>query len=132
MGVRTFRPTSAAIRFKTGYTFDEITRDRPERSLIEPIKEHAGRNSYGRITTRHQGAGHKRYYRIIDFKRDKHGVPAKVMHVEYDPNRTCRIALLQYKDGEKRYILLPRDVKVGDTLLSGKGIDVRPGNTLPL
>jgi large subunit ribosomal protein L2 len=128
MGVRTYRPTSAAVRFKTGYTFEEITTDRPEKTLLEKLKKNSGRNSYGRITTRHQGGGARQHYRIVDFKRNKHGVPAKVMTIEYDPNRTCRIALLQYKDGEKRYILAPRDLKVGDSVISGKGVDVRPGN----
>src|SRR5438132_10062862 len=109
MGVRTYRPTSAAIRFKTGYTFEEITTSKPEKSLVVHLKKHSGRNSYGRITTRHQGGGARQHYRIIDFKRDKHGITAKVMTIEYDPNRTCRIALLHYTDGEKRYILAPRD-----------------------
>ena len=132
MGVRTYRATSPAIRFKTTYTFEEITKKKPERSLIEPLKKNAGRNNYGRITTRHQGGGAKQYYRIVDFKRDKHGIPAKVVAIEYDPNRTCRIALVHYRDGEKRYILAPRDLKVGDSIISGKGVDVRTGNALPL
>ena len=132
MGVRTYRPMTAGQRFKTGYTFEEITKDRPEKSLLVKKKKHSGRNNYGRITTRHQGGGSRRHYRLIDFKRDKHGIPAKVAAIEYDPNRTCRIALLFYKDGEKRYVLAPRDIKVGDTIISGKGVDVRPGNALPL
>ena len=132
MGVRTYRPTSAAIRFKTGYTFEEITTSKPEKSLVVHLKKHSGRNSYGRITTRHQGGGARQHYRIIDFKRDKHGITAKVMTIEYDPNRTCRIALLHYTDGEKRYILAPRDLKVGDSVIAGKGVDVRPGNALPI
>ncbi len=132
MGVRTYRPITAGQRFKTGYTFEEITKDRPEKSLLVKKKKHSGCNNYGRITTRHQGGGSRRHYRLIDFKRNKHGIPAKVAAIEYDPNRTCRIALLFYKDGEKRYILAPRDIKVGDTIISGKGVDVRPGNALPL
>ena len=132
MGVRTYRPITPGQRFRTGYTFDEITTDRPEKSLLERKKKNAGRNSYGRITTRHQGGGARQSYRIIDFKRNKHGIPATVQTIEYDPNRTCRIALVFYKDGEKRYILAPRDLKVGDTVIAGPGVDVRPGNALPL
>ncbi len=132
MGVRTYRPVTPGQRFKTSYTYDEVTKTTPEKSLIEPLKKNSGRNNYGRITTRHQGGGSRRYYRIIDFKRNKHGISAKVTAIEYDPNRTCRIALLAYKDGEKRYILAPRDLKVGDAVISGTGVDVRPGNALPL
>jgi large subunit ribosomal protein L2 len=113
-------------------TFEEITKDQPEKSLIEPIKKNAGRNNRGRITTRHQGGGAKRYYRIIDFKRNKHGIPARVAAIEYDPNRSARIALLFYADGEKRYILAPLGVKVGDTVISGPDAPIRTGNALPL
>ncbi len=113
-------------------TFEEITRTKPEKSLIEPLKKHAGRNNQGRITTRHRGGGHKRMYRIIDFKRNKPGVPAKVFSIEYDPNRSARIALLHYADGEKRYILAPVGVRVGDVLMSGPEAELRPGNALPL
>jgi large subunit ribosomal protein L2 len=113
-------------------TFEEITRAKPEKSLTEPLKRHAGRNNQGRITMRHQGGGHKRQYRIIDFKRNKPGVPAKVFSIEYDPNRSARIALLHYVDGEKRYIVAPVGVKVGDTLMSGPTAELRTGNALPL
>ncbi len=132
MGVRTYRPVTPGQRFRTGYTFEEITKDRPEKSLLAPLKKTAGRNSYGRITNRHQGGGARRFYRVVDFKRGKHKIPAKVAAIEYDPNRTCRIALLHYADGEKRYILCPKGLSVGDTVVSGPGVDVRPGNSLPL
>lgn len=113
-------------------TFEEITRAKPEKSLIEPLKKHAGRNNQGRITVRHRGGGHKRHYRIIDFKRNKSGVPAKVFSIEYDPNRSARIALLHYVDGEKRYILAPVGLKVGDRVMSGPDAELRTGNALPL
>src|SRR5690242_17217235 len=113
-------------------TFEEITRSKPEKSLVEPLQKHAGRNNQGRVTTRHRGGGHKRMYRIIDFKRNKPGVPAKVFSIEYDPNRSARIALLHYADGEKRYILAPKGLAVGDTVVSGPGSDIRVGNTMPL
>ncbi len=113
-------------------TFEEITRTKPEKSLIEPLKKHSGRNNQGRITVRHRGGGNKRFYRIIDFKRNKPGVPAKVFSIEYDPNRSARIALLHYADGEKRYILAPVGVRVGDVLMSGPEAELRPGNALPL
>jgi large subunit ribosomal protein L2 len=116
----------------TGDTFEEITRTRPERSLTVDLQKHSGRNAQGRITVRHRGGGVKRRYRIIDFKRDKHNIPARVATIEYDPNRTARIALLHYVDGEKRYIIAPNGLKVGDTLMSGRGVEVRPGNCLPL
>ncbi|MGH2821121.1 MAG: 50S ribosomal protein L2 [Actinomycetota bacterium] len=132
MAIRKTKPTSPARRFQTYSNFEEVTRERPEKSLLEPKPKKAGRNSYGRITTRHQGGGTKQRYRTIDFHRTKDGVPAKVAHVEYDPNRNARIALLHYKDGEKRYILLPNRVKVGDVIQSGPGADIRPGNALPL
>jgi large subunit ribosomal protein L2 len=132
MPIRKAKPTSPGRRFQTFTDFKEITRDAPEKSLVEPRPKKAGRNNYGRITTRHQGGGNKVRYRVIDFRRNKDGVPAKVAHVEYDPNRNARIALLHYKDGEKRYILMPNRVKVGDVLQSGPGADIRPGNALPL
>ncbi len=132
MGIKRFRPTSPGRRFMTVETFEDITRSEPERSLVAPLKKNGGRNNYGRITTRHQGGGHKRRYRIIDFKRDKDGVPAKVAHIEYDPNRSARIALLHYADGEKRYILAPQGCKVGDVVESGPAADIKSGNALPL
>jgi large subunit ribosomal protein L2 len=113
-------------------TFEEITKKEPEKSLLEPIRKSGGRNNRGRLTTRHRGGGHKRAYRIIDFKRNKHGIPAKVTAIEYDPNRSARIALLSYRDGEKRYILAPLGLSVGDTLMSGPDADIRVGNALPL
>jgi large subunit ribosomal protein L2 len=116
----------------TGDTFEEITRTRPERSLTVDLQKHSGRNAQGRITVRHRGGGVKRRYRSSDFKRDKHNIPARVATIEYDPNRTARIALLHYVDGEKRYIIAPNGLKVGDTLMSGRGVEVRPGNCLPL
>ncbi|MCR4398475.1 MAG: 50S ribosomal protein L2 [Firmicutes bacterium] len=132
MGVKSFKPTSPGIRGMTVSTFEEITKDRPERSLVRPLKKRAGRNARGAITVRHRGGGHKRAYRIIDFRRDKDGIPAKVAAIEYDPNRSARIALLHYADGEKRYIIAPLGVSVGDTLTSGPEADIRPGNCLPL
>jgi large subunit ribosomal protein L2 len=132
MPLRKRKPTSAARRFQTVSDFAEITRSRPEKSLLAPRPSTGGRNSYGRKTSRHRGGGHKRQYRIVDFKRDKDGVPAKVAAIEYDPNRNARIALLHYYDGEKRYILAPADVKVGDVLQSGQGSEIRAGNALPL
>src|SRR5664279_2544592 len=121
MGVRQFKPTSPGRRFMTISDFDEITTDKPEKSLLAPVKRNGGRNNTGRITTRHIGGGHKRRYRIIDFKRRKDGIPAKVASIEYDPNRSARIALLNYADGEKRYILAPLRLQVGDTVMSGPG-----------
>ena len=132
MGVRQFKPVTKSSRFRSVSDFSEITTDKPERSLVAKGRNRAGRNSQGRITARHQGGGNKRRYRVIDFKREKDGVPAKVAHIEYDPNRTARIALLHYADGEKRYILAPDGLRVGDRLLSGEGADIRPGNALPL
>ncbi len=132
MPIRKAKPTSPGRRFQSTSTYSELTRAEPEKSLLEPHPKKAGRNNYGRVTTRHQGGGNKTRYRIIDFKRNKDGVPAKVAHVEYDPNRNARIALLHYKDGEKRYILMPNRVKVGDLIQSGPGADIRPGNALPL
>jgi len=132
MPLRKRKPTSAGRRFQTVADFSEITRDEPEKSLLAPKKKSGGRNNYGRKTARHRGGGHKQRYRIVDFKRDKDGVPAKVAAIEYDPNRNARIALLHYVDGEKRYILAPARVKVGDRLQSGQGSEIRPGNALPL
>ena len=132
MPLRKRKPTSAGRRFQTVSDFSEITRDEPEKSLLAPKKKSGGRNNYGRKTARHRGGGHKQRYRIVDFKRDKDGVPAKVASIEYDPNRNARIALLHYVDGEKRYILAPARVKVGDRLQSGQGSEIRPGNALPL
>ena len=132
MGLKTYKPTSPGRRLMSVSDFAEITKTKPEKKLTKAIRKTGGRNAHGHITTRHMGGGHKRRYRVIDWRRDKDGVPAKVASVEYDPNRTARIALLHYKDGEKRYILAPVGVNVGDTLLSGEGVDIRPGNTLPI
>ncbi len=132
MALKTHKPTTASMRFTTLSAFDEITKDSPERALLRPLKSRAGRNSAGRITVRHRGGGHKRRYRVIDFKRDKHGIPAKVAAVEYDPNRTANLALLHYVDGEKRYILAPAKLKVGDELLSGPEAEAVTGNALPI
>jgi large subunit ribosomal protein L2 len=132
MPLRKRKPTSAGRRFQSVSDFSEITRSKPEKSLLAPKSKSGGRNTYGRKTARHRGGGHKQRYRIIDFKRNKDGVPAKVAAIEYDPNRNARIALLHYLDGEKRYILAPARVKVGDRLQSGQGSEIRPGNALPL
>ncbi|MBN2852429.1 MAG: 50S ribosomal protein L2 [Clostridia bacterium] len=132
MPIKKFRPTSPAIRFMTVSTFENITKTSPEKSLLEKKKKASGRNSYGRITVRHQGGGMAQKYRIIDFKRDKDGVKAKVASIEYDPNRSADIALLHYVDGEKRYILAPHNLKVGDVVESGQDADIRTGNCLPL
>jgi large subunit ribosomal protein L2 len=132
MPIRKAKPTSPGRRFQSHSDFSEVTRTDPEKSLLEPKPKKAGRNVHGRVTARHQGGGNKVRYRRIDFRREKDGVPAKVAHVEYDPNRNARIALLHYKDGEKRYILMPNRVKVGDVIQSGPGADIRPGNALPL
>jgi len=133
MGIKKYKPTSAGRRLMTVSDFTEITRDRPEKKLTAAMRKSGGRNVHGHITRRHQGGGHKRRYRIIDFKRrDKDNVPAKVAAIEYDPNRTANIALLHYADGEKRYILAPVGLQVGDTLQAGDGSDIRPGNALPL
>src|SRR5579875_515968 len=132
MALRSRKPTSPGRRFQTVSDFADITRDRPERSLVGPRPGSGGRNNYGRKTARHRGGGHKRQYRQIDFRRDKDGVPAKVASIEYDPNRNARIALLHYVDGEKRYILAPERVRVGDRLQSGQGSEIRPGNAMPL
>lgn len=132
MAIKKFNPTSPARRFMTVSTFEEITKTEPEKSLVEILKSKAGRNNYGKITVRHRGGGHKRKYRIIDFKRDKVNIPAKVASIEYDPNRTANIALLNYADGEKRYIIAPNGLKVGDTVISSEDADIKVGNALPL
>jgi large subunit ribosomal protein L2 len=132
MAIRKYKPTSPGRRSMSVSTFEEITKKDPEKSLLEPLKKHSGRNAYGRITVRHRGGGAKRYYRIVDFKRNKLGIPAKVNAIEYDPNRSARIALLFYADGEKRYMLAPLGLKVGDTVVSGSDAPIRVGNALPL
>jgi large subunit ribosomal protein L2 len=132
MGIRQFKPVTAGQRFRINADFAELTRERPEASLVEPLPSSGGRNNQGHVTTRYRGGGHKRRYRRIDFRRDKFGVPGKVAHIEYDPNRSARIALVQYADGEKRYILHPRGLMVGDTVVSGPGADIRTGNAVPL
>ena len=132
MGIKVYKPTSPARRNMSVSTFEEITTDTPEKSLLAPLNKKAGRNDNGKITVRHRGGGEKRKYRIIDFKRNKDGVPAKVATIEYDPNRTSNIALLHYVDGEKRYIIAPVDLHVGDTVVSGPEADIRTGNALPL
>src|SRR5438128_2768736 len=132
MGIRQFKPVTSATRFRSVSDFADVTKTTPEKSLLEPLKRTGGRNNKGHITTRWQGGGHKRRYRRIDFRRDKFGVPARVAGVEYDPNRTARIALLHYADGEKRYIVAPKGLAVGDTVVSGPGSDIRVGNAMPL
>src|SRR6202171_1423064 len=132
MAVKKYKPTSAARRFITTADFSEITKKAPERALLEVKKKHSGRNNNGHITTRHKGGGYRKQYRIVDFKRTKDGIPAKVAAIEYDPNRTTRLALLHYRDGEKRYILAPALLKVGDVIESGVAADIKVGNALPL
>jgi len=132
MAIKVYKPTSSGRRHQTGLSFSEITKKEPERSLVIDLKKTRGRNNQGRITSRHRGGGVKRKYRIIDFKRDKDGIPAKVIAIEYDPYRSANIALLQYKDGEKRYIIAPKSLKVGDEVISGENAPIKPGNTLPL
>ena len=132
MGIRVYKPTSSARRFMSVLTFEEITKKKPEKSLTEHLKKHSGRNNQGKITVRQQGGGNKKTYRIIDFKRNKKDIPAKVTAIEYDPNRSAFIALLTYADGEKRYILAPLDLKVGDKVVAGENVDIKPGNALPL
>lgn len=132
MAIKKYKPTTPSRRYMTVSTFEEITKKEPEKSLLAPLKKSGGRNNKGRVTSRFRGGGHKRRYRIIDFKRDKDGVPAKVAAIEYDPNRSARIALLHYADGEKRYILAPYKLEVGDEVLSGPDADIKPGNALPL
>jgi large subunit ribosomal protein L2 len=132
MAVKKYKPVTPGQRGMTGYTFEEITKTTPERSLILPLRKRGGRNAYGRVTVRHRGGGARRFIRIVDFKRDKRGIPARVAAIEYDPNRTARLALLHYADGEKRYIVAPLGLKVGDTVLAGPQAEIRPGNSLPL
>jgi large subunit ribosomal protein L2 len=132
MGMKTFKPTTPGQRFKTVSDFKEITKSEPEKSLLAPLKKSGGRNNFGRITSWQRGGGHKRRYRIIDFKRDKYNIPATVTAIEYDPNRTARIALLYYADGEKRYILAPDGLKVGDKVVTGEQVEIRVGNALPM
>jgi len=132
MGVKKFKPITPGQRGMTGYTFEEITKKEPERSLLKPLRKSGGRNMYGRVTVRHRGGGNRRHIRIVDFKRDKLGIPARVAAIEYDPNRTARLALLFYVDGEKRYIIAPQDLRVGDQVVSGPQAEVRPGNSLPI
>ncbi len=130
--VKKIKPTSPGRRFQEYSTFDEVTKTTPEKSLLTTIKKSGGRNSNGRITCRHRGGGHRRHYRVIDFKRNKDGIPAKVAAIEYDPNRSARLALLHYSDGEKRYIIAPVNLSVGDIIMSGPDADIKPGNSLPL
>ena len=132
MAVKKYKPVTPGMRDMTGYTFEEITKSTPERSLLVMRQGHGGRNAQGRVTVRHRGGGARRFIRLVDFKREKHGIPAKVAAVEYDPNRTARLALLFYVDGEKRYIIAPLDLKVGDTVMSGPTAEIRPGNSLPV
>jgi large subunit ribosomal protein L2 len=132
VGIKKYRPTTPGRRFQTTSDYADVTTDRPEKSLLEPISKSGGRNNKGRVTSRHIGGGHKRRYRVIDFKRRKDGVPSRVASIEYDPNRSARIALLHYADGEKRYILAPLGLRVGDTVMSGPDADIKPGNALPL
>ncbi len=132
MAIRKLKPTTAGTRWMSIPTFDEITKTKPEKSLIEPLRKTGGRNTNGHITSRHRGGGHKRFYRIIDFKRDKRGMEAKVVAIEYDPNRSGRIALVQYKDGEKRYILSPDGLKVNDLIAAGSDVEIKLGNAMPL
>ena len=132
MAVKKYKPVTPGTRGMTGYTFEEITKSKPERSLIVPLRKSGGRNTYGRITVRHRGGGHRRFIRVVDFKRDKRDIPARVAAIEYDPNRTARLALLNYADGEKRYIVAPVELKVGDTVMAGARAEIRSGNALPI
>ena len=132
MGIRRYKPTTPGRRGASGSDYSEVTRSRPEKALTKPVKSSGGRNAYGRTTARYRGGGNKRRYRVVDFRRNKDGIPAKVFSIEYDPNRNARIALLHYRDGEKRYILAPDKLRVGDVLESGEGADIKPGNALPL
>lgn len=132
MAIKHYKPTTNGRRNMTTMDYSELSKVAPERSLLEPIKKNAGRNSYGRITVRHRGGGNRRKYRVIDFKRERFGIPATVLTLEYDPNRSAFIALVQYEDGEKRYIIAPQDLKVGDVVVSGPDADIKPGNALPL
>ncbi len=132
MAVKRFRPTTPTLRYKTVSSFKEVTKKKPEKTLVVPLKSSGGRNNQGRMTSRHRGGGHKRMYRIIDFRRNKRDMSAKVAGIEYDPNRSARIALLHYEDGEKRYILAPDKLRVGDSIMAGENADVKPGNAMPL
>lgn len=132
MAVKKYKPVTPGQRGMTGYAFDEITKSRPEKSLLVPLRKSGGRNSYGRVTVRHRGGGHRQFVRKVDFKREKRGIPAKVAAIEYDPNRTARLALLHYADGEKRYIVAPLDLKVGDAVMAGPNAEIRAGNSLPI
>lgn len=132
MAVKKYKPVTPSRRGMTGHTFEEITKTEPERSLLVPRRKSGGRNIYGRVTVRHRGGGHRRQIRLVDFRRDKRGIPAKVAAIEYDPNRTARLALLNYVDGEKRYIIAPLGLRVGDTIMAGSTADIRPGNSLPI
>ncbi|HWQ83930.1 MAG TPA: 50S ribosomal protein L2 [Anaerolineales bacterium] len=132
MAVKKYKPTTPGTRGMTGYTFEEITKTTPERSLIRSLRKTGGRNAQGKITVRHHGGGHRQFMRLVDFKREKYGIPARVAAIEYDPNRTARLALLFYADGEKRYIVAPLDLRVDDTVISGPTAEVRPGNNLPI
>jgi large subunit ribosomal protein L2 len=132
MGIKKYKPTSPGIRFQTGLTFEEITTREPLKALVQGTSKTGGRNNNGRITVRHRGGGHKRRFRVVDFKRDKNDVPGKVVNVEYDPNRSAHLALINYADGDKRYIIWPQSVKVGDSVVAGDRVDIKPGNCLPL
>jgi len=132
MAVKTYKPVTPSLRNMTGYAFEEITKSKPERSLLKVKRKSGGRNAYGRVTVRHRGGGHRRHIRVVDFKREKRNIPARVAAVEYDPNRTARLALLNYVDGEKRYIVAPLGLKVGDMVMSGPNAEIRPGNCLPI
>ena len=132
MAIKVYKPVTPGLRGMTGYGFEEITKSKPERSLIVVRKNRAGRNSYGKVTVRHQGGGNRQFIRLVDFKREKRGIPAKVKAIEYDPNRTARLALLSYADGEKRYIVAPLGLQVGDTVMAGAQAEIRPGNSLPI
>jgi len=132
MGIKKYKPTSPGMRFRTGLSFEEITADKPHKPLSKGLRKAGGRNNRGRMTVRHRGGGHKRLYRAVDFKRDKDGVPGRVASIEYDPNRSAHLALIVYADGDKRYILWPHGLKVGDTVVSGDKVDIKPGNCLPL
>jgi len=132
MGIKTYKPVTSSLRTKTGFTFEEITKNKPEKSLLVKISKTGGRNNNGRVTTRHRGGGHKKRYRLIDFKRDKFSIPAKVVSIEYDPNRSARIALLHYVDGEKRYIIAPGKLQIGTQIMAGPEAEIQVGNALPL
>ena len=132
MGIKKYKPITPGLRGMTGYTFEEITKTSPERSLLVPMRRSGGRNVYGRVTVRHRGGGNRQHIRVVDYKRDKHNIPARVAAIEYDPNRTARLALLYYADGEKRYIIAPLDLRVNDTVMAGPTAEVRPGNSLPI